>query len=73
MVVFTFDLSVWKELMGIQSTWTYCLLVVVISEVLVPAPEVRVLLVPADVPAVADQPPLCQCSSRLLSQALSCH
>lgn len=38
--------------------YTYCLSVAVFGEVLVPAPEVRVLFVPADVPAVADQPPV---------------
>lgn len=37
---------------------THCLLVAVVGEVLVPVPEVRVLLVPADVPAVADQSPV---------------
>ena len=51
---------------NVQSVFTHCLLVPVVCEELVPVPEVGVLLVPADVPAVADQTPLWRCSSRPL-------
>lgn len=40
---------------------TYCLLIAVVGKILVPGPEVRVLLVPADVPAVSDQPSVGLC------------